>query len=539
MPAGAAPARVPQAASARRRELLPELGLAAVAIAATAWVAYSTRGVTFWSDDWGFIVDRRGWDGQALFGNHNGHLVAAHALAYKLLFEIFGLGSVWPYKLLALGLHLLVVALLYIYARRRVSRDLAAVAAGLLVIFGSAAEVLAWQFHAGNLMAVSAGLGALLCLERRDRRGELAAAVLLGVSLASSSFGAPFVLGAVVEIALGRDRRRRWWIATVPIVPYLLWRLSVGGDPGGSTLTVVGSYVERGLARSTGALLALPLEWGIPLLLGLVALLARRVLSPLPVSPRLWATVAMALGYWLLIAVARGDLGEEYTERYLYPGALLILLVVLELGRGAALPRRALPLAAIGLALVTLVNVGTFKRQAGIVRDRSHEVAVAVAALEVAGDRADPRFVPSAMVYGRNAGQILEALDDLGSPYGGAREIRRRPPALAALADATTAQAEGVALRPGKNATRCGPVAATAPDGSAELALPPGGLDLRARGQAVDVFVRRYAASFPAAATAHLDPGGIGRLEAPRDGDAATPWNVRVQPASAAQRCGG
>jgi hypothetical protein len=539
MSAVATQATVPDAPSSRRHALLPALALAAFALVAVAWEADYTRGVTFWSDDWGFIVDRRAWDGQALFASHNGHLVAAHALVYKLLFEVFGLGSVWPYKLLSLGLHLLVVALLYVYARRRVSSVLAAVAAGLFVIFGSAAEVLAWQFHAGNLMAVSAGLGALLCLERRDRRRDLAAALLLGLSLASSSFGAPFVLGAIVEIALGRDRLRRWWVPAVPIVPYLAWRLQASGDTGGSTLAVIGSYAERGLARSTGALLALPIEWGIPLLIALVALLARRLLSPLPVPPRLWATVAMAIGYWLLIAVARGDLGEEFTERYLYPGALLILLFVLELGRGAELPRRALPLAAIGLALVTLANLGAFERQATDVLDRSNEVAISVAALEVAGDGADPRFVPSAMVYGRPAGRILAALDDLGSPYDGAREIRRRPAALAGLADGTLAASEGVVLQPGTKATGCRSVPATLPDGSAELDLPPGGLDLRARAGRVDVFVRRYAAGYPLQPNAHLEPGGLGRLAAPRDGDPATPWRVRVQPASAAQRCGG
>jgi len=538
MSAAAAPATVPEAASPRRRALLPELVLAAVALAALAWVAHHTRGVTFWSDDWGFIADRRGWDGKALFGNHNGHLVVAHALVYKGLFEIFGLGTVWPYKLVGLALHALVVALVYVYARRRVSRALAAVAGGLFVLFGSAAEVLAWQFHAGNLMAVSAGLAALLSLERRDRRGDVAAAGLLGVSLASSTFGAPFVLGAVVEIALGRDRRRRWWVPAVPLVPYLLWRLAVDVDSGGSAPALDGAYVERGLARSAGALLALPVEWGAPLLLGLVALLARRMVSAWPVPPRLWATVAMALGYWLLIAVARGDLGEEYTERYLYPGALLILLILLELGRGAALPRRAHPLAAIGLALVTVVNVGSFERQAAIVLDRSDEVAVAVAALEVAGARADPGFVPGAMVYGRDAGQILEALDDLGSPYDGAREIRRRPAVLAGLADSTLVQAEHLGLQPGADATGCRPLAATSPDGSVELTVPRGGLDLRARGP-LDVFVRRYAAAFPAAPLGHLDPGAGGRVEAPRDGDPATPWRVRLQPAGAAQRCGG
>jgi hypothetical protein len=243
----------------------------------------------------------------------------------------------------------------------------------------------------------------------------------------------------------------------------------------------------------------------------------------------------MLLGYWLLIAAARGDLGEQFTERYLYLGALLVLLVLLELGRGARLPRRALPLAAIGLALVTLTNVGLLQRDATGIGDRSNEVAVTVAALEVAGDHADPRFVPSAMVYGRNAEQILEALGDLGSPYDGAREIRRRPAQLAGLADATLAQAEGVALQPGLPTAGCAPVPA-----SGELELPPGGrLDLRARGERVGVSLRRYAAGFPLEPSARLEPGQLGRLEAPRDGDPATPWRVRLAPASAAQRCGG
>ena len=213
---------------------------------------------------------------------------------------------------------------------------------------------------------------------------------------------------------------------------------------------------------------------------------------------------------------------------------MLVLLVLLELGRGAALPRRALPLAAIGLALVTVTNVGLLQREARGLGDRSNEVAVTVAALEVAGEHADPLFVPSAMVYGRNAEQILESLDDLGSPYGGASEIRSRPPQLAALADATLTQAEAVALQPGLPTAGCAPVPA-----NGELELPPGGLDLRARGRPVAIFLRRYAATFAAEPNARLEPRALGRLEAPRDGDPATPWQVRVDPAAAVQRCGG
>src|SRR5829696_4166117 len=81
----------------RRRPPLAPVLLAAFALAAAVWMAYQARAVTFWSDDWGFIVDRRDWSADVLLSNHNGHLVAVHVLVYKLMFEVFGLSSVWPY----------------------------------------------------------------------------------------------------------------------------------------------------------------------------------------------------------------------------------------------------------------------------------------------------------------------------------------------------------------------------------------------------------------------------------------------------------
>ena len=106
--------------------------LAVFTLAACLWMAYFARAITFWSDDWAFIVFRREWDASALLSHHNGHLVAVHALVYKIFFEVFGLTSIWPYKGLVLGMHLVVVGLIYLYAARRVGSALAAVAAGLL-----------------------------------------------------------------------------------------------------------------------------------------------------------------------------------------------------------------------------------------------------------------------------------------------------------------------------------------------------------------------------------------------------------------------
>ena len=38
--------------------------------------------------------------------------------------------------------------------------------------------------------------------------------------------------------------------------------------------------------------------------------------------------------FWGLTGLARADLGEPAASRYLYPGALFLLLIAIEAGRG-------------------------------------------------------------------------------------------------------------------------------------------------------------------------------------------------------------
>ena len=134
-----------------------------------------------------------------------------------------------------------------------------------------------------------------------------------------------------------------------------------------------------------GALLGLPIEWGTVLTFVVVVAIVRVVARPGPVPVRLWSAVGMLVAYWSLLAIARALLGESGNERYLYPGALFALLVVLELLRGVSLPRRAWPLVALGFPLITLTNVGFFQGQINLISERNHAVAVSVTALQVAG----------------------------------------------------------------------------------------------------------------------------------------------------------
>ena len=67
------------------------------------------------------------------------------------------------------------VVLLFVYARRRVGDLLALGAAAVVALLGPAWPDILWPFQIGFLGSLAAGIGALLCLDRADRRGDIGA----------------------------------------------------------------------------------------------------------------------------------------------------------------------------------------------------------------------------------------------------------------------------------------------------------------------------------------------------------------------------
>ena len=95
-------------------------------------------------------------------------------LVYKLLFSTVGIDSYLPYRVLGLAMHCGVVVLLFSYARRRVGDVLALAAAAAILLLGTAWQDVLWPFQIGFLGSLAAGIGALLALDREDRRGDVA-----------------------------------------------------------------------------------------------------------------------------------------------------------------------------------------------------------------------------------------------------------------------------------------------------------------------------------------------------------------------------
>ena len=184
------------AARPRRRSLPAGAGwiaFGALALVAFAGLLYLGRSTTFYFDEWDWVQGRRAWNAAALLEPHNEHLSLVPVLVFKLLFSTVGTDSYVPFRVAGLLLHCGVAALLFAYTRKRVGELLALGAAAVVLFLGTAWPDVLWPFQIGFLSSLAAGIGALLALDREDRRGDVIAAVLLGVALASSSLGLPLL----------------------------------------------------------------------------------------------------------------------------------------------------------------------------------------------------------------------------------------------------------------------------------------------------------------------------------------------------------
>jgi hypothetical protein len=133
----------------------------------------------FFYDDWSWIEFRR-TGLHAMLASYDQHLVFAPIAAYQLLFATVGLAHYWPYRLLAVLAHLACATAVFAYARRRVG-PAAVLLAAPIVFLGAGWEAVLQGFNTEITASLACGVAALLALDRGDRRGDVAACVLIGV----------------------------------------------------------------------------------------------------------------------------------------------------------------------------------------------------------------------------------------------------------------------------------------------------------------------------------------------------------------------
>jgi hypothetical protein len=270
------------------------------------------------------------------------------------------------------------------------------------------------------------------------------------VSLGSSGLGIPVLIGVVVELSW-RGEWRRWFVVVVPAVLYGLWYLHYGEDE----ITKNGlinspGFAEDIAAAAFGGIVGRGLGWGRPIaLIGFLALL--RVLArSVPISARLVGLLATGISLWMLTAVARSTISTPETGRYVYLGAIVIVLVGVELLREVAINPPVLGVGALAVAISMVTSLTALHNGAITLRGTSKTVTAELGALELAANRAPSGYQPDTQRAPQIiAGPYLHTVRAIrSSPADTPAEIAAADPISRAAADSVLVALDAPALLP-------------------------------------------------------------------------------------------
>jgi hypothetical protein len=557
----------------RRFGRQPEWYVLAALLLAGGWLLmHEARGTTFFEDEWNWILTRRGGGLGSFLNPHNQHLSLLPVAIYKLLFATAGLRHYWPYRACLVLAQLGCVTLIFVYARRRVGAWIALLAAAVIMFFGPGWQDVLWPFQIGWLIAVGAGIAALIALDHPGRRNNVCACALLAISLASGSPGIAVAVGVLVEVLVRRPRREVWIVA-LPVVLYAIWW--VGYEQASvlySSLPLVPRFVFNSAAGVLSSLIGVAridvatdtgtyLDVGPALVLGFTAAAVYWTRMNRP-GPRMLALTLIPLAFWVIAGIGRaktqvGGVVLSFTGdegRYLYVGAIWTILVVVELAQGVRPRRWMLGLLTLATAAAVVSNVGTLRSGGALLRAQAQITAAELGTLDMTRAVVAPSFASSGFVFFAyvTAGSYFAAERQLGTPAATPMQIAASQDSAQAAADsqlvriftpalaATTTdpnKLEGKAPQlasPGAGVVsihsaclrwRAGSVGAASAGAALDLVLPPSGLLLRSDGSPAQVSIRRFSPAFLPVGTLRASVAARLRI-APDTGP--EPWHVQI-----------
>jgi hypothetical protein len=558
-PAGDARGRTAPESIASIRNLAV-LALIVALAASGAYLLVLQSHLTFFADDWRFLLERRGSSPAAFLDPHNDHIAVLPVAVYKGILVVFGMASALPFQIFATGVFLLSAAALFLYLRRCVGDWLALIGATLILFLGAAWVDLLWSFQIGLSGSLATGIFALLVLQRDDPRGDRIACALLTVSTAFSELGVSFAVAALVSVALSpAPRRRRLYVAAVPLVLYVVWYLGWGHEgPRGFTwhnVLVSPKYVFEAISQAIASVLGLAtpltgngaqpvgLIWGEILLVVLLAVSVWRVRRLGGISRGLATALALGGSFWLFAAL-NAYLGVRLPTngRYQYPGGVFVLMIAAELARGYRPDRRVLAIGAV-ITLAAVVSGVLFLDKGYRMRKTASEIERArLAALEIARPRLSPDTTMNLdLITQVKAGDYFSAIDEFGSPALSESELASSDEVERQAADGALASLLGITLAParpggqGSNRNSACLTVRGSPTGRASEPLQPGTYTLATRGLPAEVHLTRFAVQAPVA-LGTIGPGQVAGLDLPRD-ESTRPWRLTVVGAGPVSVC--
>src|SRR5215208_6017402 len=372
------------------------------------------RSTTFFNDE--IAIFQRlgeGVDVQSILEPHNGHLILPAHLVYAAIFSWVG-PSYIAFRVIEVLVLVACTVLFFVLAKRRMGSMAALVPTIVLMLLGSAWEAILWPLTMLTFgLAVAFGLGALVALDRDDGRGDVAACALAALAVISHSAGLAFLVGVGVAVIIGGRLRQRAWVFAIPLAIYAawwVWALRFDEDlahPG--NLLIVPAFMVNSLAAVSAAVTGLGLDlgggavsltvtptWGY--VIAPVAVVAFAVrLSRGGIPPFVWVALSVLLVYWLELALGFSPEGRTPEEsRYLFPGAVLVLLVVAAALEGVRLSRLVvIAICAVG-AVGVLTNIKELDNSGQYLRDYAPRARTALGAIEVARGSVSPDYRPEA-----------------------------------------------------------------------------------------------------------------------------------------------
>ncbi|HEY5976334.1 MAG TPA: hypothetical protein VIT85_00640 [Solirubrobacterales bacterium] len=466
------------------------------------------RDAPYTSDEWLLMTRAQGWDLGGIFEPWNGHLLAVGQLLARLSIHLFGpdYGLLIAFDIVGV---LALSALVYVFARRRIDPILAVVPAMVPLFYAGASAFYGAGIQLTPLMGINGvyslafGLAALLLLERERRKEDIAAALMLGLSLASFSYGLAFAVGCGVAVGLSPNWRRRAWAVAVPLGLYCLWRLfatfhwdaeagaitvehvllspfyfadafsaSVAGYFGLAQMIGRGPAIEYLVGAHLFESLSLPI-FLVVTQLALFVWVGRRLGREGLMRASIWPPIATLVAMWGSQALVMDTTARMPGDtRYLFAGAVLIAVAASELARNARVSRFAIWVVlaiAIAGAFANLPRFREAKQSNDVILAKSRVVG---AVFEIGGDSVDPDYNP-AVEFPELGGPMFipaGAFQDFAERNGSlatlsATELLGQSPELRADADRLLADSTGLRLRPAAAPPRratCLPISAGA-----------------------------------------------------------------------------
>jgi hypothetical protein len=538
--------------------------LAAMALAA-AVLAWEGRNTTWFNGDELQLFTATSWSPRALLTPQNGHLILVSRFLGHATLSLFGDYGV--YRALSIVGILAACGAFFAYASRRVGGVLGLAATVPLLFLGSGWEIVLFPIAAIQLgVAIAAGICALLLVENGDARDDVAACALLAVSVASFTVGLCFVLAVAAHLAVQRQghRLRRAWIVAVPLALWVAWwiwsRQFHDDSPEIANILLVPVNAAAALGDVTASLTGLirsfdpapgliqqpvrTLQWSplftVAAAVGLYAL--ARLARP---DWRRVLPVAVALAtYWAFTALGFGENRHPDVSRYMFPGAVLLLLVAVELGRGLRADRTVLLTIAGVLVLSVVTNVAIMRDAGRFFRDYTTVARSELAMIELAGAAARPDFAPASEVQGGTdgylpiyAGDYLRGVAEFGGLGYSPDQVATQDEELRSLADTVLAKALGLGLTPAlvkPDARGCRRFSWANRRDALKLELPANGAVLRAN-RPTGVEIARFA-DRPAVDLGDLAPGKYATLAIPPD-SYEKPWRAVLRGAGRIEAC--